>query len=117
MAIRKFQLYPVVKHGEKRIWACLLTNEGYLRGVLTLYYSLVKSRTKFPFYVIYTEVRYSVDKMLTVDIGTESAGCSERAGYTDTGNPLSSSWNDLFSYRVPIQRDLVKNTYLCPGAI
>jgi len=56
-------------------------------------------------------------KMLTVDIGTESAGRSERAGYTDTGNPLSSSWNDLFSYRVPIQRDLVENTYLCPGAI
>jgi hypothetical protein len=43
---------------EKRIWACLLTNKGYLRGVLTLYYSLVRSRTKYPFYVIYTEVPF-----------------------------------------------------------
>ena len=50
------QLYPVHNLQEKKVWACLLTNEGYLRGVLTLYYSLVKSRTKYPFYVIYTDV-------------------------------------------------------------
>lgn len=40
----------------KRVWGCLLTNIGYLRGVLTLYYSLIRSGTKYPFYVIYTEV-------------------------------------------------------------
>ena len=43
-------------HGEKRVWGCLLTNIGYLRGVLTLYYSLIRSGTKYPFYVFYTEV-------------------------------------------------------------
>ena len=41
---------------QKKVWGCLLTNEGYLRGVLTLHYSLVTSGTKYPFYVIYTEV-------------------------------------------------------------
>jgi hypothetical protein len=45
--------------GAKKVWACLLTNEGYLRGVLTLHYSLVKSGTKYPFYVIYTDVKLS----------------------------------------------------------
>jgi hypothetical protein len=36
-------LYPSHNTDEKKIWACLLTNEDYLRGVLTLYYSLVTS--------------------------------------------------------------------------
>jgi hypothetical protein len=51
------RLYPVASSDDRNIWACLLTNEGYLRGVLTLYYSLLKSGTKYPFYVIYTDVR------------------------------------------------------------
>ena len=50
------ELYPSHNTNEKKIWACLLTKEGYLRGVLTLYYSLVKCETKYPFYVIYTDV-------------------------------------------------------------
>jgi len=49
-------MYTAHDPHEKRVWACLLTNEGYLRGVLTLYYSLVTSGTKHPFYVVYTEV-------------------------------------------------------------
>jgi hypothetical protein len=50
-------LYPSYEGSEPRkIWACLLTNEGYLRGVLTLYYSLIKSGTNYPFYVIYPDV-------------------------------------------------------------
>jgi hypothetical protein len=49
-------LYPKQKMDEKKIWCCLLTNDEYLRGVLTLYHSLVKSGTKYPFYVMYTEV-------------------------------------------------------------
>ena len=114
MADRTSQLYPVVNPGETRIWACLLTNEGYLRGVLTLYYSLVKSGTRYPFYVIYTEVRYFLDTMLMVDIGTDCAGRSERTEYSNFTDPLFSSRNSLFGHRVPIQRDLVENTYLCP---
>src|SRR5579871_5657837 len=43
-------------NGKKRVWGCLLTNIGYLRGVLTLYYSLIRSGTTYPFYVFYTEV-------------------------------------------------------------
>jgi hypothetical protein len=50
-------LYPSNNgSGSRKIWACLLTNEGYLRGALTLYYSLIKSGTKYPFYIIYTDV-------------------------------------------------------------
>src|SRR5271163_535698 len=50
------ELYHAHDAQEKKVWACLLTNEGYLRGVLTLYYSLYKTGTKYPFYVIYTDV-------------------------------------------------------------
>ena len=49
-------MYTAHDPHEKKVWACLLTNEGYLRGVLTLYYSLVMSGSKYPFYVVYTEV-------------------------------------------------------------
>ena len=43
-------------HYPKKIWASLLTNEGYVRAVLTFHHSLVKSGTKYPFYAIVTEV-------------------------------------------------------------
>jgi hypothetical protein len=41
-----------------KAWVTLLTNEGYLRGVLALSYSLRKSDTAYPFYVIYTDVSF-----------------------------------------------------------
>ena len=50
-------VYRLHKPESKRIWACLLTNERYLRGVLTLHFSLIKVQTKHPFYVMYTDVR------------------------------------------------------------
>lgn len=53
-------MYSAHNSGATKIWACLLTNEGYLRGVLTLHYSLVKAGTKYPFYVMYTDVRVPV---------------------------------------------------------
>ena len=52
------ELYYSHNPNEKNVWACLLTNEEYLRGVLTLYYSLIRCKTKYPFYVIYTDVYY-----------------------------------------------------------
>lgn len=42
--------------GPKKAWVSLVTNEAYLRGALTLSFSLLKSGTKYPFYVIYTDV-------------------------------------------------------------
>ena len=60
MTVHGRAIYPAADPASKKVWACLLTNEAYLRGVLTLYYSLVRTGTKYPFYVIYTEVRYYV---------------------------------------------------------
>ena len=37
------------------MWASLITNTGYLPGLLTLYYSLQKVGTKYPFVALYTE--------------------------------------------------------------
>ena len=60
MNISVTQLYPSHDKNTKKIWACLLTNDKYLRGVLTLYYSLIKSNTKYPFYIMYTDVNLLV---------------------------------------------------------
>lgn len=52
-----------------------------------------------------------------VDIGTEGIGCSAKAEYSNVTDPLSSSWNNIFGYRIPIQWDLVENKYLWPRTI
>jgi hypothetical protein len=95
--------YPASDPALKKVWACLLTNESYLRGVLTLYYSLVRTGTKYPFYVIYTEVRYFCSEMLTADFGTEGIGYFEGTEYTYCADPVSSSWDDVFRDGVSIQ--------------
>jgi len=66
----------------KRIWGCLLTNIGYLRGVLTLYYSLIRSGTKYPFYVIYTEVTNYLRVPLIIDF--RGKGVRDIGGTEDT---------------------------------
>lgn len=38
-----------------RVWATLITGANYLPGVLTLNYSLVRARSKYPLVALYTD--------------------------------------------------------------
>lgn len=39
----------------KKIWATLITNDKYVPGLLTLDYSLKRSKSKYPLVAMYTE--------------------------------------------------------------
>ncbi|KAM7196186.1 Galactinol synthase 2 [Rhypophila sp. PSN 637] len=40
---------------DSKAWATLLTKSSFLQGVLTLHYSLIRTKTQFPFIVLYPE--------------------------------------------------------------
>jgi len=42
-------------NGQKKIWATLITNDKYVPGLLTLNYSLKRSKSKYPLVAMYTE--------------------------------------------------------------
>lgn len=45
---------PSDKANKSSVWTCLITNNDYLPGLLTLHYSLLKVKSQYPFVALYT---------------------------------------------------------------